>query len=264
MKTYSRIFLVSVITFLPAGSIVFGQGSLTPSAAPAPMMKTLDELQPRIPITSLPIIIQQPGNYYFTQTFAQNFLANAISIQTNNVTLDLYGFSLQQTATNAIFGILVSSSTSLPVTNVVIKNGFIGGFNSVGVNCFGTRSCTFENLTISDCTAGALSLQSLGSAPAAGNVVRRCHFFDNTGSGVVLSSGSGNVQNVYENCDAVNNTSAGFSLAAAGNFIMNCRASGNANNYVIAAGNRGGIVVLPAVNGTTINGSTGGGTGATD
>jgi hypothetical protein len=50
----------------------FAQGSLTPPAAPTPTMKTLDQIEPRVPIdaTHTPgdslreFVIAQPGSYY--------------------------------------------------------------------------------------------------------------------------------------------------------------------------------------------------------
>ncbi|HXF10126.1 MAG TPA: hypothetical protein VN625_05025, partial [Desulfuromonadaceae bacterium] len=38
-------------------STVFAQGSLTPPGGPAPDMKTLDQVQPRVPISSVPYTI---------------------------------------------------------------------------------------------------------------------------------------------------------------------------------------------------------------
>src|SRR3569623_1854738 len=69
-----------------------GQGSLTPPGAPSPTMKSLDQIAPRTPLSSLPYVISQPGSYYFTTNLSGG---NGIIIQTNNVTLDLNGFTLQ-------------------------------------------------------------------------------------------------------------------------------------------------------------------------
>jgi len=40
------------------------QGPLTPSGAPEPTMKTLGQVDPRTPISSLPYTIDPPGSYY--------------------------------------------------------------------------------------------------------------------------------------------------------------------------------------------------------
>ena len=55
-------------------------GALTPPpGAPSPTMKTLDQVEPRTAITNLPFTINQGGSYYSTQSYAQDFGANAIN-----------------------------------------------------------------------------------------------------------------------------------------------------------------------------------------
>ena len=223
----------------------FSQGPLAPSSAPAPLMKTLDQIQPRTPITTLPLNITQSGSYYLTKSFAQVFTDDAITIQANNVTVDFCGFTIQQTgATASIVGIRINAPSVIALRNAVIRNGTIAGFAAVGITPLGPQNCLIEDLAIMQC-AGGIIFQAYGSVGAARNTFRRCRTHENTTSGILVLSGAGNVGNVIENCESLNNGSAGFSLAAAGNFILGCRASGNATNYVIAIGNRGGVIVLP-------------------
>ena len=78
------------------------------------------------PVTSLPAVIDTQGIYCLTGNLAtsQNS-GNAITINANNVTLDLNGWKVggqaAGTATNA-FGILSASS------NVTVQNGIVRGF----------------------------------------------------------------------------------------------------------------------------------------
>ncbi len=260
-------FAVLALLFSTLGSTLstcLAQGSLAPPGAPAPTMKSLDQVEPRTAITSLPIIISQGGSYYLTKSFAQNFSSDAITIQADNVTVDFCGFTVQQTnATVSIVGVRINATTTIALRNAVVKNGTIAGFAAVGITCLGGRNCLIENLHITEC-AGGLSFQALGSVGAVGNTFRRCRFTDNTGSGVVILSGAGNLANTIESCESVNNTT-GFSLAGGGNLIIGCRASGNSINYTIAAGNRGGAIILPTASASAFNGSTGDlGTGTTD
>ena len=55
----------SLLLALTAVSI-FAQGSLTPPAGPAPSMKTLGQIEPRVPIEKLPFKIVASGAYYVT------------------------------------------------------------------------------------------------------------------------------------------------------------------------------------------------------
>jgi hypothetical protein len=261
MKTSSLLRLVALALFIlcPSPS-AFAQGSLTPPGAPAPTMKTLDQVEPRIAITSLPFNITQGGSYYLTKSFAQNFTTlDALTIGADNVTVDFSGFSIIQTGTTAaITGLRIQNGLNVPLRNAVVKNGTIAGFASFGIICFGGRNCLIENMRVTQCIGG-INFQAFGPAGAAGNTFRRCKTTDNAGgSGIVLSAGAANIGNVIENCESLNN-STGFALAAAGNLIIGCRASGNTgNNYTVAIGNRGGIIVLPGTNAVAINGSSGG------
>ncbi|HKI69298.1 MAG TPA: hypothetical protein VKA67_06905, partial [Verrucomicrobiae bacterium] len=107
--------------FLTANA--FAQGSLTPPGAPAPTMKTLNQIEARMPISSAPFTITQPGSYYLTTNVSVSG-GNAITIATNGVTLDLNGFTISSTAASASgFGILLESG----LQNIAILNGFIQG-----------------------------------------------------------------------------------------------------------------------------------------
>ena len=271
MKTPStlRLALLTALFILHPSSFILSQGSLTPPpGAPAPTMKSLDQVEPRTPITSVPLFITQSGSYYLTKSFVQNFtVLDALTIQADNVTVDFCGFTIQQTgATAAIAGVRIgATSINTPLRNAVIRNGTIAGFAAPGILSLGGRNCLLENLHVTGC-AGGISFQAFGTAGAAGNTFRRCRTTDNTtGSGIVLLSGAANIGNVIEYCESLNN-STGFSLAAAGNLIVGCRASGNTgNNYTIAVGNRMGLIVFPGTNAVAINGSSSTtGTGATD
>ena len=175
--------LVALLLSVVAG---LGQGSVTPPGAPGPTMKTLDQVEPRTPINSLPFIITQSGSYYLTKSFAQNFtVLDAITIRADNVTVDFCGFTIQQTnATPSIVGVRIgSTSANTPLRNAVIKNGTIAGFAAVGITCLGGRNCLIENLQVTGC-AGGITFQAAGTAGAAGNTFRRCRLTDNTsGSG---------------------------------------------------------------------------------
>src|SRR5262245_53371403 len=101
----------------------FGQGGLTPPGAPAPTMKTLDQLDAKIerrtPISSLPFTISAPGSYVVTSNLTS--AGAGITISANDVTVDLNGFNL--TAGPGGNGVRVSGAR----TNICVRNGSVSG-----------------------------------------------------------------------------------------------------------------------------------------
>jgi len=115
---------LSTIIYQP--STLLAQGSLTPPGAPAPTMKSLDVIEPRTPISSVPYTISSPGSYYVT-TNLNVATGDGITIITNSVTLDLNGFTLSSTDQNNIgSGILLAGSDK----DISILNGYIFGSGS--------------------------------------------------------------------------------------------------------------------------------------
>jgi hypothetical protein len=129
MKQKNIQLLITTLVVLLSGllnpALVRAQGSLTPPGAPAPTMKSLAQIEPRTPISSAPFTINASGSYYLTTNLTTT-VSNAIVITANGVTLDLSGFTLFSTVTNANNGgyaILLAGSLS----DITILNGYIRG-----------------------------------------------------------------------------------------------------------------------------------------
>jgi hypothetical protein len=96
-----------VLTVLSAQS-VWAQGLLTTPAVPAPSMKTLGQMEPRIPVPmgpTTPIVgphftISQPGSYSLMGNVTVTS-GHGIVINASDVTLDLNGFTLKSTGAGA-------------------------------------------------------------------------------------------------------------------------------------------------------------------
>src|SRR5205807_8093512 len=100
MKSTQRVLVAGAIAsaVICQASLCFGQGSLTPpSGSPTPTMKTLDQVQPRIPLdanhtpgdSSNQFIISQSGSYYLTGSIAAPSGKNGIRVNANDVSIDL-------------------------------------------------------------------------------------------------------------------------------------------------------------------------------
>jgi hypothetical protein len=137
MKTKLNHQLVAAVALLSTcilqPATLLAQGSLTPPGPPAPTMKTLQQVEPRVPISSAPFTISQPGSYYLTTNLTISS-GDAITIATNGVTLDLNGFTIASTAPSATgYGILINSG----LRNLTILNGSIqGGVTNDGSGVF--------------------------------------------------------------------------------------------------------------------------------
>jgi parallel beta-helix repeat protein len=84
-----------------------------------------------VPITAVPYVITQPGSYCLDRHLSTSAASGyAIRIQSNDVQIDLNGFTLVNTsAGNTAHGI---STASVSYRNVTIRNGTVRGFN-IGV-----------------------------------------------------------------------------------------------------------------------------------
>ena len=112
-------------------------------------MKTLDQLEARTPISSVPFTISAPGSFYLTRNLTVAS-GDAISITADDVTLDLNGFTISSTASPAS-GSGVSLPGSPPRRNLTIRNGHIRGTTTFAAGSFtgggfqnGVNSASFD------------------------------------------------------------------------------------------------------------------------
>ena len=236
-------------------STVSAQGSLTPPGAPATTMRTLDQIEPRTPISSLPFTISTPGIYYLTKNITT--AGNGIVINANDVVLDLGGFTIVGDRGVADTGVDITTQT-----NVTIRNGTVRNFGT-GVNVGAASSkALVEDLLLTENNGNGLEV----SYTTTISIFRRVRAIGNVGDGIefFFSNFAQVAQNIFDQCEAANNGSDGIRVGSSGNLIIRCVASGNGgNNYAINANNRFGIIVVPAVS-SAFGSSGGAGTGTTD
>lgn len=159
-------------------------GPLDPPAGPvAPTYKTLQEVEPRIPLsqTSAPgdasnqFRISQPGSYYLTGNITGQSGKTCIYIASSRVTLDLNGFTVQG-ASGATIGIRANSNHGIS-----IRNGTVHDF-ATGIDAQETNGSRLDNLCVSASTTGfRIGLTA---------VVTDCTSVDNTNGFTVFSTSS--------------------------------------------------------------------------
>ena len=251
-QTFALAALLGVAFSFQISSDLFGQGPLAPPGAPAPTMKTLDQIEPRTPISSLPFTISQPGSYYLTASLQFSATSgNAITIASGDVTLDLMGHILSSTAgvTGNAININASMRNIAVVNGTIAGNttvtgdaaseagltislaGFSSGINSAAIEATGNR---FSNLTITGCRvigldAGTQALvehvtvsqNGAEGIDAVSGVVTHCTALLNGSSGGIVTNGGGTISN----CTSNSNNGPGF--GANGSTLINCSATTN-------------------------------------
>lgn len=172
MKT--RTSVAALLAFTALAGHAFSQGPLNPPGAPAPTMRSLDQVEPRTPISSLPFTINTPGSYYLTGNLTGTAGQNGIVVTAEDVTIDLNGFRLSGPGENGIVG----------TARTTVRNGGVNGWSQTGV--FAAGGALIENVHASNNA-------NRGIAVAGASIVRSCTVLSSgtVAAGRGISAGSG-------------------------------------------------------------------------
>ena len=223
-----RVILSGCLAAL-GSAFLLAQGPLAPPGAPAPTMKTLDQVEPRTPISAVGVIISSAGSYYLTANPSSQFVVNGesgITVAASGVTIDLNGFELVGFA-NSGSGITINNG----VTNVTIRNGTIRNWTFKGIDGTGIPEVRVENVRVINNGGSGIIVDFNGE-------VRDCVAQGNVGYGIEATANC-----LIENCQVTLTTGFPGTGIITGDscHIGRCAARGNANLGISAGSNNVGI-----------------------
>lgn len=258
MKRYLTVGAFLVMTTLN----LVAQGQLQPPGGPAPSMVSLDQIAKRVDalaigtrITNSPVTISAPGYYYLTNHWSFT-TAWGISITTNNVVLDLNGFTI--TGNTEGGGAIGGYSGT---TNIVIRNGFISGVKGTAIQLNATVGAIVENMVLNDNFGGITvgtdsqvrnclvqgSTKTAGITTSHRCAVTDCRVYNCKTAGIyindnctvynstTISNGAygicGQNGDVIRSCLSVNNKNAGI-LVQLTSRIESCQSIGNSGDGI--------------------------------
>jgi len=208
-----HIILIGILLIY---SNVATAGNLEPPGPPGPTMKTLDQVEPRIPIPAAPFnspvspyIIDTSGSYYLEGD--RRSTGSGIVVNIDNVTIDLMGYTLS--------GYNSTGISAIDRTNVKIVNGTITGF-AAGIDADGNaaKHVLVDNIRV-------ISVINVGISIGSHSVVRKS-----------ISFGGLTGISVWDNCLVTGNIVSGNRhngiSTGAGCIVEGNTSSDNANDGI--------------------------------
>ena len=212
-------FLALVVAVLLSGTVAWADADFYVIAAGPTAVGTK--------ISSVPYTINSPGFYYLSGNLTYSGPANAIHITADDVTLDLMGFSLNNSgAKGGTCGIYYASGR----TNVEVRNGTVSGFNYGFLdNGVAANKHRVINVRVTNNTNG---IWFYGN----NHLIKNCSASNNTDTALFISSG------LITDSVASNNVT-GILFPGPGSILGNTACNNTNQNFYLGSGVATSILV---------------------
>ena len=118
-----------------------------------------------------PYVISQPGSYRLSGNLVAPNVSDAIQVATSNVTLDLNGFSISDSAVSSNISDLVKTIGA--IKGFTIRNGTLSSTSSFGIDASSASGIVAEDLTLIIVNGGFVSLNGAGPALFGNSAILR-------------------------------------------------------------------------------------------
>ncbi|MHC4477935.1 MAG: right-handed parallel beta-helix repeat-containing protein [Planctomycetota bacterium] len=234
-KTTKVVASVLALAGLVVFSLMGYAGNLEPTAPPGPTMKTLDEVEPRLPIQSLAgtvdamYLVNKAGSYYLAGDVTVPAGKHGIAVEANDVTIDLMGYGLIGPGSGTGSGINMDGRRNVEVRNGTVRSFAHRGIHEtlagrnhriVNVRVFanGTSGILLggEGHLVKDCIVannGSIGINGGDYTMVTGNVS-----YKNGGHGISAYGGTVTGNTIYSNDDS--GIYAGYQCLVVGNSVI--------------------------------------------
>lgn len=189
-----HIRLTGVLTASILASTTALAGPLSPPAGPiAPTHKTLTQVEPRVPVQSLPgsatalHVISEPGAYYLTGNLTGQAGKHGIVVGSLNVTIDFGGFTLSG-GPGSLDGIhaIVVTAPGYGTDNLSVHNGKIVRWGGSGINMKGSGVSAVGHVQLRDLVIDESGAD--GIVVGHSSAILNCVVSGGQGAGIVVGT----------------------------------------------------------------------------
>jgi hypothetical protein len=149
MKKLRLVTIIALICAIVLPAMAETNDFLQPPGAPGSresMLWSLNQRETRKAISELPFLIDKPGSYYLTAPLRGTNEESGITIDADDVKLDLNGFSLNGVS-GSVNGVEVTSPFGQR-NNISIRNGVIRGWDSYGIQGTNAHDSSVDNVMV--------------------------------------------------------------------------------------------------------------------